>query len=194
MITLLIYILIHIFFLHQWTSLWTVILLIRLLLCAWSSWMPFSFYASCLLTCLSFKQIITESPRRWVHFRSPVSTKYGWYCVMCVNRNMRCQQLFCDYPLSNLLVSSFQVFHYLSLALLTFFMVELCGKIFAYRLEFLHHKFEVFDGIVVVVSFILDIVYITKEDAFDAMGLLILLRLWRVARIINGTGMIFTPQ
>ncbi|XP_077099157.1 voltage-gated hydrogen channel 1 [Siphateles boraxobius] len=79
-----------------------------------------------------------------------------------------------------------QVFHYLSLALLTFFMVELCGKIFAYRLEFLHHKFEVFDGIVVVVSFILDIVYITKEDAFDAMGLLILLRLWRVARIING--------
>ncbi|KAI2660019.1 voltage-gated hydrogen channel 1 [Labeo rohita] len=79
-----------------------------------------------------------------------------------------------------------QVFHYLSLALLTFFMVELCGKIYAYRLEFLHHKFEVFDGVVVVVSFILDIVYISKEDAFDAMGLLILLRLWRVARIING--------
>lgn len=80
----------------------------------------------------------------------------------------------------------FQVFHYLSLALLTFFMVELFGKIYAYRLELLHHKFEVFDGIVVVVSFILDIVYISKEDAFDAMGLLILLRLWRVARIING--------
>ncbi|XP_016413069.1 voltage-gated hydrogen channel 1 isoform X1 [Sinocyclocheilus rhinocerous] len=79
-----------------------------------------------------------------------------------------------------------QVFHYLSLTLLTFFMVELSGKIYAYRLEFLHHKFEVFDGIVVVVSFILDIVYISKEDAFDAMGLLILLRLWRVARIING--------
>lgn len=85
--------------------------------------------------------------------------------------------------------SSFQVFHYLSLALLTFFMVELFGKIYAYRLELLHHKFEVFDGIVVVVSFILDIVYISNEDAFDAMGLLILLRLWRVARIINGTGM-----
>uniref|UniRef100_A0A8C2DFY2 Voltage-gated hydrogen channel 1 n=1 Tax=Cyprinus carpio TaxID=7962 RepID=A0A8C2DFY2_CYPCA len=79
-----------------------------------------------------------------------------------------------------------QVFHYLSLALLTFFMVELSGKIYAYRLEFLHHKFEVFDAIVVVVSFILEIVYISKEDAFDAMGLLILLRLWRVARIING--------
>ncbi|KAF3837763.1 hypothetical protein F7725_009531 [Dissostichus mawsoni] len=61
-----------------------------------------------------------------------------------------------------------EVFHFLSLALLTFFMVELFGKLFAYRLEFFQHKFEVFD------------------DAFDGMGLLILLRLWRVARIING--------
>ncbi|XP_021424582.2 voltage-gated hydrogen channel 1 [Oncorhynchus mykiss] len=79
-----------------------------------------------------------------------------------------------------------QVFHYLSLALLTFFMVELAGKLFAYRLEFFHHKFEMFDGLVVIVSFILDIVYIASEDAFDGMGLLILLRLWRVARIVNG--------
>lgn len=79
-----------------------------------------------------------------------------------------------------------EVFHYLSLALLTFFMVELAGKLFAYRLEFFQHKFEVFDGLVVVVSFVLDIVFIFHEDAFDGMGLLILLRLWRVARIING--------
>uniref|UniRef100_A0A1A8FA62 Voltage-gated hydrogen channel 1 n=2 Tax=Nothobranchius korthausae TaxID=1143690 RepID=A0A1A8FA62_9TELE len=79
-----------------------------------------------------------------------------------------------------------QVFHYLSLALLTFFMVELAGKIFAFRLEFIHHKFEVFDGLVVVVSFVLDIVFIFHEDAFSGINLLILLRLWRVARIING--------
>ncbi|KAK2843995.1 hypothetical protein Q5P01_010654 [Channa striata] len=79
-----------------------------------------------------------------------------------------------------------EVFHYLSLALLTFFMVELAGKLFAYRLEFFQHKFEVFDGLVVVVSFVLDVVFIFHEDAFDGMGLLILLRLWRVARIING--------
>ncbi|XP_063066217.1 voltage-gated hydrogen channel 1 [Engraulis encrasicolus] len=79
-----------------------------------------------------------------------------------------------------------QVFHYLSLSLLTFFMVELAGKIFAFRLEFFKHYFEVFDGVVVVVSFVLDIVYITNEGAVDGMGLLILFRLWRVARIING--------
>ncbi|XP_070769678.1 voltage-gated hydrogen channel 1 isoform X2 [Enoplosus armatus] len=79
-----------------------------------------------------------------------------------------------------------EVFHYLSLALLTFFMVELAGKLFAYRLEFFQHTFEVFDGFVVVISFMLDIIFIFHEDAFDGMGLLILLRLWRVARIING--------
>lgn len=78
------------------------------------------------------------------------------------------------------------MFHYLSLALLTFFMVELFGKLFAFRLEFFQHKFEVFDGLVVTVSFILDIVFIFHEDAFDGTGLLILLRLWRVARIVNG--------
>ncbi|XP_029296850.1 voltage-gated hydrogen channel 1 isoform X2 [Cottoperca gobio] len=79
-----------------------------------------------------------------------------------------------------------EVFHYLSLALLTFFIMELLGKLFAYRLEFFQHKFEMFDGLVVVVSFVLDIVFIFHEDAFNGMGLLILLRLWRVARIING--------
>ncbi|XP_060764900.1 voltage-gated hydrogen channel 1 [Neoarius graeffei] len=79
-----------------------------------------------------------------------------------------------------------QVFRYLSLALLTFFVVELGFKLYAYRLEFFHHKFEVFDAIIVIVSFILDIVDLSKKNAFDATGLLILLRLWRVARIING--------
>lgn len=82
--------------------------------------------------------------------------------------------------------SLLQVFHYLSLGLVTFFVVELAGKLFAYRLEFFDHKFEVFDGLVVVVSFVLDVAFLFHEDAFDGVGLLILLRLWRVARIING--------
>lgn len=59
-------------------------------------------------------------------------------------------------------------------------------KVFIYGREFFHHKFEVLDGVVVVISFILDIVLIFWEHEFEAVGLLILLRLWRVARIING--------
>ncbi|NXW39924.1 HVCN1 protein, partial [Nyctiprogne leucopyga] len=79
-----------------------------------------------------------------------------------------------------------KVFHYLSLSILTIFLVEVGFKVFIYRWEFFHHKFEVLDGIVVVVSFILDVVLIFREHEFEAVGLLILLRLWRVARIING--------
>ncbi|XP_066465985.1 voltage-gated hydrogen channel 1 [Tiliqua scincoides] len=79
-----------------------------------------------------------------------------------------------------------KVFHYLSLSILTLFLVEVSFKLFVYRREFFHHKFEVLDAIVVVVSFVLDIVLLFREHEFEALGLLILLRLWRVARIING--------
>ncbi|KAM6155034.1 voltage-gated hydrogen channel 1 [Rhynchocyon petersi] len=79
-----------------------------------------------------------------------------------------------------------RVFHYMSIAILTFFMMEVFFKIFVFRLEFFHHKFEILDAVVVVVSFILDIVLLFREHEFEALGLLILLRLWRVARIING--------
>ncbi|XP_066227047.1 voltage-gated hydrogen channel 1 [Saccopteryx leptura] len=79
-----------------------------------------------------------------------------------------------------------RVFHYMSIAILTLFMIEVFLKIFVFRLEFFHHKFEILDSVVVVVSFVLDIVLVFREHEFEALGLLILLRLWRVARIING--------
>lgn len=77
-------------------------------------------------------------------------------------------------------------FHYMSFAILVFFMLEIFFKIFVFRLEFFHHKFEILDAIVVVVSFVLDLILLFKNHHFEALGLLILLRLWRVARIING--------
>ncbi|XP_016058561.1 PREDICTED: voltage-gated hydrogen channel 1 [Miniopterus natalensis] len=79
-----------------------------------------------------------------------------------------------------------RVFHCMSIAILAFFMIEVFFKIFVFRLEFFHHKFEILDSVVVVVSFVLDIVLLFREHEFEALGLLILLRLWRVARIING--------
>lgn len=79
-----------------------------------------------------------------------------------------------------------RVFHYMSIAILTFFMIEIFLKLFVFLWEFFHHKFEILDAIIVVVSFVLDIVLLFREHEFEALGLLILLRLWRVARIING--------
>ncbi|XP_032095349.1 voltage-gated hydrogen channel 1 isoform X5 [Sapajus apella] len=79
-----------------------------------------------------------------------------------------------------------RVFHYMSIAILGFFMMEIIFKLYVFRLEFFHHKFEILDAVVVVVSFVLDIVLLFRKHEFEALGLLILLRLWRVARIING--------
>ena len=65
-------------------------------------------------------------------------------------------------------------------------MIEIAVKIFAFRLDFFKSKMEVFDAIIVVVSFVLDIVYASAEGVESAVGLIIILRLWRVTRILNG--------
>ncbi|XP_074061765.1 voltage-gated hydrogen channel 1 [Macrotis lagotis] len=79
-----------------------------------------------------------------------------------------------------------KVFHWMSIAILTFFMIEITLKLYVFRKEFFYHKFEILDAVIVIISFVLDIVLLLQEHAFEALGLLILLRLWRVARIING--------
>ncbi|CAB3992398.1 Voltage-gated hydrogen channel 1 [Paramuricea clavata] len=79
-----------------------------------------------------------------------------------------------------------EVLHYMSIVILGLFLVEIVVKLYAFGLDFFHHKLEVFDAIVVIVSFALDIAYSGNMDAWDAVGLLVLLRLWRVVRIVNG--------
>ncbi|XP_036591126.1 voltage-gated hydrogen channel 1-like [Trichosurus vulpecula] len=79
-----------------------------------------------------------------------------------------------------------RVFHSLSITILTFFMMEIALKLYVFHKEFFYHKFEILDVVVVIVSFALDVTILFKEHDFEALGLLILLRLWRVARIMNG--------
>ena len=79
-----------------------------------------------------------------------------------------------------------QILHYTSIVILGLFLIEIVVKLYAFGLDFFHHKLEVFDAIVVIVSFALDIAYSGNMDAWDAIGLLVLLRLWRVVRIVNG--------
>lgn len=78
------------------------------------------------------------------------------------------------------------VLHYISIAILSIFMIELFLKIYAMGLTFFKHKMEVFDGIVVIVSFSLDVAFSGEEGAVDGISLIVLLRLWRVTRIVNG--------
>ena len=78
------------------------------------------------------------------------------------------------------------VLHYMSLTILSIFMVELIFKIGVLQKEFFHHKLEIFDAFVIVSSFALDIVSLVYEEAFAALELLVLLRLWRIVRVVNG--------
>ncbi|GIY77354.1 voltage-gated hydrogen channel 1 [Caerostris darwini] len=82
------------------------------------------------------------------------------------------------------------VLHYMSIAILSVFIVEIILKIFAFRAEFFRHKLEVFDAFVVFLSFALDIAFWDQE----AVDLIIVLRLWRVTRILNGIVMSVKTQ
>lgn len=78
------------------------------------------------------------------------------------------------------------IFHYISIAVLSIFLVEIVVKVYAFRLDFFRHKLEVFDALVVIVSFALDLAFSSGEGLVNGIGLIIILRLWRVARILNG--------
>ncbi|KAH9377031.1 hypothetical protein HPB48_010235 [Haemaphysalis longicornis] len=78
------------------------------------------------------------------------------------------------------------VIHSLSIFILSLFLVEIVVKLYAYRLRFFSHKLEVFDAVVVIISFALDVAFRDPESAANGAGLIIVLRLWRVARLLNG--------
>jgi hypothetical protein len=91
------------------------------------------------------------------------------------------------------------VLHGISLFILSVFMIEIGLKLIAFRLKYflpsVHHvhghklyfiSFDMFDGMVVVISWILDIASLHEEEAFELIDLVIILRLWRIVRVVNG--------
>lgn len=91
------------------------------------------------------------------------------------------------------------VLHSFSLLILSVFMIEIGLKLISFRLKYflpsIHrirgHKFyfitfEMFDGMVVVISWILDVASLKEEEAFELIDLVIILRLWRIVRVVNG--------
>lgn len=85
-----------------------------------------------------------------------------------------------------------EALHLTSLAILCVFMVEVFLKMFAQREKFFHHKIQVVDAFVIVISFAVDVAVVVikavdeSNSILDGLGLLVLLRLWRLVRIVNG--------
>jgi uncharacterized membrane protein len=74
----------------------------------------------------------------------------------------------------------------LFLAILAMFLLETVIKIAAFGLSFLRMGWEIFDTVVICVTFVLDVLMQHSHSSTNGLGLFIILRLWRVARILNG--------
>ena len=79
-----------------------------------------------------------------------------------------------------------EILHYMSIGILSLFIIEITLKIYVMRQEFFKHRMEVFDAIIVIVTFALDVALAKEEGLLSAIGLLIVLRLWRITSIVNG--------
>ncbi|CAL1535769.1 unnamed protein product [Lymnaea stagnalis] len=80
------------------------------------------------------------------------------------------------------------IFHLGSLVILSALLLETFLKIFAMGTKLKHHKLEVFDAIVVAVSWCLDVAFwegIWAHPGTEAAMILIYLLPWRVVRIVN---------
>ncbi|XP_032784499.1 voltage-gated hydrogen channel 1 [Daphnia magna] len=78
------------------------------------------------------------------------------------------------------------VLHSISIAILAMFLLETVIKIAAFGLSFLRMGWEIFDTVVILVTFVLDVLMQHSHSSTNGLGLFIILRLWRVARILNG--------
>ncbi|KIW13406.1 hypothetical protein PV08_08594 [Exophiala spinifera] len=75
------------------------------------------------------------------------------------------------------------VLGYVSLVFSCLFMAELLGCIFAFGLGYFKSKFHIFDSVVIVAGFIVDV--LLRGPVEEAGSLIVIGRLWRVFKIIE---------
>ena len=89
-----------------------------------------------------------------------------------------------------------EVVHYSSIAILTFFFIELLVRIYASGREFWNirrRKMEYLDAFIVITSLGIDLAFLTGEKKIVGEKLILILtfRLWRFIRIISSKSQIF---
>ncbi|KAI9571229.1 hypothetical protein HD554DRAFT_2186821 [Boletus coccyginus] len=84
-----------------------------------------------------------------------------------------------------------QVLANISLAITTFFLLELPLAIWAFGIKFFvpfsgppHAPLHLFDAIIVVTTFVLE--FVLKGRERELVGLLVILRLWRLVKLVGG--------
>ncbi|OUC41026.1 hypothetical protein D917_00518 [Trichinella nativa] len=77
------------------------------------------------------------------------------------------------------------ILHYFNIGVLSLFFVELVLKVFVMGFTIFKYRMEMFDFIVIILSFSLSIVYGNCSRTADGAALLISFRLWRILRIFK---------
>ncbi|CAL1526955.1 unnamed protein product [Lymnaea stagnalis] len=78
--------------------------------------------------------------------------------------------------------------HYISIAILSVLVVALFLKIFCSGKRFVKSRMQVFDGIIIIISFVLDLVFIeglTNMDLDEFVMIMTFLLPWRILRVLN---------
>ncbi|XP_067946030.1 uncharacterized protein [Watersipora subatra] len=78
------------------------------------------------------------------------------------------------------------ILHYCSVAILSVFVIEVALKVIGYGKSYFKNKWEVIDGVVIIVSFSLDVA-VSDQNFSHEVGktVLVVLLIWRVIRILN---------
>ncbi|CAD5125364.1 DgyrCDS13600 [Dimorphilus gyrociliatus] len=93
------------------------------------------------------------------------------------------------YSKSKFLLKIAHSLHFCSITILGIFVIQVLLKVIGMGLEFFKHKMEIFDAVIIVASFALDLVFlkgIGEVQGEEAAALLIVFLLWRILRVING--------
>jgi len=65
-------------------------------------------------------------------------------------------------------------------------MIEIIFKVYAFRLKLFQSKMEVFDMMIITFSLLLDAYFVEIETAAFVAEIMIMLRLWRITRVVHG--------
>ncbi|XP_013386068.1 uncharacterized protein LOC106155662 isoform X3 [Lingula anatina] len=79
--------------------------------------------------------------------------------------------------------------HISSIVILGIFLVEVILKCYALRLSYFRKKMELVDGIIIIISFTVDVIFydgLGGRSGVDAASLLIFFLMWRMLRVFNG--------
>ncbi|VDD78201.1 unnamed protein product [Mesocestoides corti] len=75
------------------------------------------------------------------------------------------------------------ILHFLSISILCIFVIQLVLKVVCMGRAFFKLKFEIVDGIIIIVSLIADAIFV--YIASDEITLIIVFLIWRIVRVVN---------